>query len=71
MVRSREEIAAELAVLDLEDELRAAKECGAAEMEMKLRLREARRVYRSFREGRDPGEGEARPAAIETGSEVS
>lgn len=67
----REELAAEAAVLDLEDELAAAKEYGAAEMELKLRLREARRVHRSYREGRDPAEGEARPATIETGSEVS
>lgn len=67
----REELDAELVVLDLEDELRAAKEYGAAEMEMKLRLREARRVYRAYREGRTPAEGEARPATIETGSEVS
>lgn len=66
----REELAAEAAVLDLEDELAAAKEYGAAEMELKLRLREARRVYRSFREGRDPADGEARPATVQTGSEV-
>lgn len=67
----REELDAEAAVLDLEDELRAAKEYGAAEMELKVRLREARRRHRLYREGRDPDEGEARPATIETGSEVS
>jgi hypothetical protein len=70
MSRSREEIAAELAVLELEDELAAAKEYGGAEMEMKLRLREARRHFRSFREGRPPTDGEARPPTIATGSEV-
>lgn len=69
----REELAAEAAVLDLEDELAAAKEYGAdgpEYMDLKLRLREARRVHRSFREGRPAAEGEARPATIETGSEV-
>lgn len=70
----REELDAELAVLDLEDELRAAKEYaadGPEYMDLKLRLRQARQVHRTLREGRDPAEGEARPATIETGSEVS
>lgn len=69
----RAAIDAELAVLDLESELAAAKESGADGAEyrdLKLRLREARRVFRSFREGTDPADGAARPAAIETGSEV-
>lgn len=73
MARSREEIAAELAVLELEDELVAAKEAGAEGpeyRELKLRLRDARREFRSYREGHEPGEGEARPATIDTGSEV-
>ena len=60
---------AERAVLDLEDELAAAKDNGGAGMELKLQLREARRVFRSFREGQ-PADGAARPATIETGSEV-
>lgn len=65
--------AAETAVLDLEDELAAAKEYGAEGpeyMELKLKLREARRVYRVLREGGDPDEGVARPATVETGAEV-
>lgn len=61
---------AEREVLDLEDELAAAKDNGGADMELKLRLREARRTFRSFREGAEPDEGVARPATIETGSEV-
>jgi hypothetical protein len=61
---------AEREVLDLEDELAAAKESGGADMGLKLRLREARRTFRSFREGAEPAEGVARPATIETGSEV-
>ena len=60
---------AERAVLDLEEELAAAKEAGGADMELKLRLREARQVFRTLREG-EPAEGVARPATIETGSEV-
>lgn len=62
---------AERAVLDLEDELAAAKESGAQGREytdLKLRLRDARRAYRELREGAEPGV--ARPATIETGSEV-
>lgn len=61
---------AELAVLELEVELAAAKEYGGADMELKLRLREARRAFREMREGGPPAEGVARPATIETGSEV-
>ena len=63
---------AERAVLDLEDELAAAKESGAEGREytdLKLRLREARRAFRTLREG-EPADGVARPATIETGSEV-
>lgn len=65
--------AAELEVLDLEDELAAAKGDGAAGpefTELKLKLREARRVHRTLREGGEPEEGTARPAAIETGTGV-
>lgn len=74
MARSREEVEAELAVVDLEDALAAAKEYamdGPEYMELKLKLREARRRYRTLREGSDPGDGVARPATIATGVEVS
>lgn len=70
MPTKRELAEAELAVLDLEDELAAAKDGGGADMELKLRLREARRVHRTLREGSDPAEGEARPATIETSAGV-
>lgn len=69
----REELEAHLRVLDLEDKLRAAKESGDESPEfrdLKLELREARRVHRSIREGADPGEGVARPATVETAGEV-
>lgn len=64
---------AERAVLDLEDELAAAKESGVEGREyrdLKLRLREARRAFRTLREGGEPADGVARPATIDTGSEV-
>jgi hypothetical protein len=60
---------AERAVLDLEDELAEAKASGVQGREctdLKLRLRDARRAFRELREGA----GAARPATIETGSEV-
>lgn len=66
--------AAELEVLDLEEELAAAKdsEAGGPEyVDLKLRLREARRVHRTLREGGDPGEGVARPETIEVTGEVA
>ena len=69
----RAAIEAERAVLDLEDELTAAKEADTDPGEyrdIKLRLREARRRFRAYREGDDPVNGAARPATIETGSEV-
>jgi hypothetical protein len=66
----RELLDAERQVLDLEDELLAAKGSGAECADVKLRLREARRVYRTLREGGDPGEGVARPATVATGTEV-
>ncbi len=65
----RELLAAEREVLDLEDELLAAKESGEY-ADVKLRLREARRVFRTLREGGDPGEGVARPATVETAAAV-
>lgn len=69
----RELLEAEMAVLELEDELRAAKEYamdGEEYADVKNRLREARRVYRTLREGGDPGEGVARPATVATGTGV-
>lgn len=66
----REELEAHLAVLDLEEQLRAQKENGDLDRDLKLRLREARRVHRTLREGGDPDEGVARPAAIDTAGEV-
>lgn len=65
---------AERAVLDLEDELAAAKEWrmdGPEYMELKLKLREARQAFRRFREGTPPAEGEARPETIETAAGVN
>ena len=69
MARSRQEIEAELAVLDLEEKLAAAKESppdSSEYTELKLQLRQARWVHRTLREGEDPGEGVARPATVET-----
>jgi hypothetical protein len=69
----RELLEAEMAVVELEDELAAAKEYamdGTQYRDVKERLREARRVFRTLREGDDPGEGVARPATVSTGVEV-
>lgn len=74
MARTRQEVEAELAVFDLEDELAAAKEYppdSAEYMELKLRLRQARFVHRTLREGGEPGEGVARPATVEAGVTVN
>lgn len=73
MADRRAALDAERAVLDLEDELAAAKKSGVEGREyrdLKVRLREARRAFRTLREGDPPAEGEARPATIDTGSEV-
>lgn len=70
----RELLAAETAVLDLEDELAAAKASGVEGpeyMDLKLRLRGAREEFRLLREGQPAGDGAARPATIETGAEVN
>lgn len=67
MARSRQEVEAELAVLDLEEELAAAKENppdSGEFRELKLRLRQARWVHRTLREGNDPEDGVARPATV-------
>jgi hypothetical protein len=59
---------AELAVIELEDELAAAKDSdNGASRELKDRLREARRVFRELR----AGEAVAAPAAITVSAEVS
>jgi hypothetical protein len=65
----RARYAAELAVLDLEDELVAAKDAGDLEAirDVKDRLRSARQ---SFRESR-AGDGTASPATIETSATVT
>lgn len=46
-----DELRAELALLDLESEFRAAKETGTVIREQKLALREARQAFREQREG--------------------
>jgi len=63
---------AELAVVELEDELLAAKETGEVPRELKDRLREARRVFREQRAGVPAGEGDvvASPAAVEASASV-
>lgn len=66
----RAELEAHLRVLDLEEALKAGKENGDVGRDLKLELREARRVHRTIREGGDPDEGVARPATVETGAEV-
>ena len=66
----RAELEAHLRVLELEDALKAEKENGAASRELKAELREARRVYRTLREGGEPGAGVARPATIDTSAGV-
>ncbi len=66
--------AAELEVLDLEDELATAKDGnadGPDYRELKLKLREARRVHRTLREGDGPADGVARPATVEVTGEVA
>ena len=73
MADRRAALDAERAVLDLEDELATAKKTGVEGREyrdLKVRLREARRAFRTLREGDPPTEGTARPATIDTGSEV-
>jgi len=62
---------AELAVVELEDELLAAKEAGEVPRELKDRLREARRVFREQRSG-VAGDGDAvvNPAAVQASASV-
>ena len=72
-----EELEAELEVVRLEDELRAAKEAGTVTMEQKVALREARARHRAFREARarhrenrsapaEEGDAQVEPDAIAT-----
>jgi len=63
---------AELAVVELEDELLAAKEAGEVPRELKDRLREARQRFREQRAGVPAGEGDAvaAPAAVEASASV-
>ena len=63
---SREQLRAELELMDLEDEFVKAKEAGEATEEMKLALREKRR---QVREGRG-GEIAASPPTITTKATV-
>lgn len=67
---STDELRAALAAAELEEELVAAKETGGADMDLKLRVREARRVYRDLREGRPAEPGEARPTAVKATAAV-
>jgi len=57
---------AEMAVLELEDQLLAAKEDGDVSRDLKLELREARRVFREQR----AGDAKASPDTIETTAAV-
>ncbi len=67
-----DELRAALAVAELEEELAAAK--GTDEgptADLKAALRDARQTYRQMREGYPAGEGDARPATIETTTTVN
>ncbi len=67
-----DELRAALAVAELEEQLVAAKATGdGPTAELKLALRDARQTYRTMREGYQAGEGDARPATIETAATVN
>jgi len=69
---SVDELRAALAVAELEEQLIAAKATDdGPTAELKLALRDARQTYRLMREGYPTGEGEARPATIETAATVN
>jgi len=69
---SADELRAALAVAELEEQLAAAKTTSEGpSAELKLAVREARQTYRTMREGYPVGEGEARPATIETSAGVN
>lgn len=50
---------AEIAMVELEDELIAAKDSGDVSRDLKLQVREARRVFREQRAGDPVAEGDA------------
>ncbi len=67
-----DELRAALAVAELEEQLAAAKATDdGPSADLKLALREARQTYRTMREGYPAGEGEARPATVETTTTVN
>lgn len=67
-----DELRAALAVAELEEELAAAKDTDDGPgAELKLALRDARQTFRQMREGYPAGEGEARPATVETTTTVN
>lgn len=69
---SADELRAALAVAELEEQLAAAKATDdGPSAELKLALREARQTYRQMREGYPAGEGDARPATVETTAGVN
>lgn len=69
---SVDELRAALAVAELEEELAAAKGTDPGPTaELKLALRDARQTYRQMRESYPAGEGDARPAVIETAATVN
>jgi hypothetical protein len=62
---------AELKVLELEEKFVKAKASGNVTDALKVELREARREFRTLREGGDAGEGEARPVPARGGTGVN
>lgn len=66
-----EELRAALAVAELEEQLLEAKAGDGPGDELKEALREARRVYRSMREGTPLAVGEARPDAIQAETAIN
>ena len=63
---ARQRMQAELDVIELEEELAAAKAADEVTAELKLRLREARRTHRDLRSG----DAVAAPAAIEVAARI-
>lgn len=65
---------AELRVVELEEELIAAKETGEVSRDLKLELRQARESFRLLREATPPeeapGDATVRPSTIETSAGV-
>jgi hypothetical protein len=68
---SSDEMRAALEVAELEEKLVAAKNTKKGpDNDLKLKLREARRVYRELREAEPAGDGTARPAAVKASARV-